>query len=127
MTQEVKVAGFIIGLNSPLHNPLQSLCLITFANVLEAGKPIEHKLSQRTRHGPIPPQPRENRFGTVLKTVFSLQHQTQEETIFLSPHLREIVLRDNLCLICLDPNNQRRDCPYRNEARKNISLAKKPL
>ena len=41
MTQEIKVARFIIGLNYPMKNRMQALCLKNFAKVLEAGKPLE--------------------------------------------------------------------------------------
>ena len=46
MTQEVKVACFITSLNSPMDTHMQSLQLTTFADVLEAGKPIEQELAQ---------------------------------------------------------------------------------
>ena len=45
MTQEVKVARFVSGLQSPLKERLQALRLTTFIDVLEAGKPIEKELS----------------------------------------------------------------------------------
>ena len=45
MTQEIKVARFVSGLQSPLKERLQALRLTTFTDVLEAGKPIEKELS----------------------------------------------------------------------------------
>ncbi|WP_369009027.1 hypothetical protein, partial [Escherichia coli] len=43
MTQEAKVARFVSKLNPPLDTRLQSLRLSTFADVLDAGRPIEQE------------------------------------------------------------------------------------
>ena len=45
MNQHAKVARFVSHLNSPLKERLQSLRLITFADVLDADKPIETKIN----------------------------------------------------------------------------------
>ena len=49
MNQEEKVARFVSRLNSPLKERLQSLRLTRFADVLDAGKPIEQELNQAKR------------------------------------------------------------------------------
>ena len=45
MMQEVKVACFMSKLNLPLNTTLQALRLTTFANVLDAGRPIEQEVN----------------------------------------------------------------------------------
>ncbi|MCO5560557.1 hypothetical protein L7F22_014172 [Adiantum nelumboides] len=44
MTQEVKVAQFVLGLHSPLKERLKAFRHTTFADVLDAGKPIEQEI-----------------------------------------------------------------------------------
>ena len=60
MNQEVKMARFVSKLNAPLNTRLQSLRLTTFADVLDAGCPIEQEVNSNK----APPRnnaPRENR------------------------------------------------------------------
>ena len=46
MTQEAKVARFVSKLNPPMDTRLQSLRLSTFADVLDAGRPVEQEVSK---------------------------------------------------------------------------------
>ena len=46
MTQDAKVSFFVSKLNAPLDTRLQSLRLTTFANVLNARRPIEQEISR---------------------------------------------------------------------------------
>ena len=46
MTQEAKVARFVSKLNPPMDTRLQSLRLSTFADVLDAGRPIEQEVNK---------------------------------------------------------------------------------
>ena len=49
MDQEAKVARSVSKLNPPLDTRLQSLRLTTFADVLDAGRPIEQEIAKLTQ------------------------------------------------------------------------------
>ena len=61
MTQEVKVAHFITGLNPPMDTRMQVLQLTTFVDVLEVGKPLEQEIVQQAKRAPVQTQVKENR------------------------------------------------------------------
>lgn len=60
MTQVVKVAHFIIGLNPAMDSHMPVLQLTTFVDVLEVGKPLEREIAQQAKHAPIQTQVKEN-------------------------------------------------------------------
>ena len=109
MTQEAKVARFVLKLNAPMDTRLQSLRLSTFAEVLDARRPVEQEVSkpvakdlkfQPTKD--IQPRKREGDLPT--------QRQAESKQR-LAPHLFDKAIRDCLCLRCMDPTHQVRNCP----------------
>ena len=61
MTQEIKVARFITRLNYPMNNRIQALRLKTFAEVIEAGKPLELEIMQQSKRSSNQSQVKDNR------------------------------------------------------------------
>ena len=108
MTQEVKVARFVSKLNSPLNTRLQALWLTTFIDVLDAGQPIEQEVNNpRTQNWENVPQDKRRR-----EAEQSLQPNPQEQFTRLPPYLNDQARQDNLCLVCLEPGHQDKNCPF---------------
>ena len=105
MTQEVKVARFVSGLQSPFKERLQALRLTTFTDVLEAGKPIEKELNIGSKRKVDTTPARD------LKKVKAEGESTLTIQNPLNANLRDKARRERLCYICMDPNHQRKDCP----------------
>ena len=61
MTQEIKVAHFIIWLIHPMNKRMQALRLNTFAEVLEARKPLEQEIIQQSKQTSNQSQVKDNR------------------------------------------------------------------
>ena len=60
MNQDAKVARFVSKLNPPMDTRLQSLRLTTFADVLDAGRPVEQEINRGTTKDTKPHPPMEN-------------------------------------------------------------------
>ena len=104
MTQEVKVARFVSGLQSPLKQRLQALRLTTFTDVLEAGKPIERELNTAGNKRKVESIP------TREPAKRKIEGQSSNNPITLN--LQDKARKERLCFICMDPNHQKRDCPF---------------
>ena len=83
MTQEVKVARFVSKLNSPLNTRLQALRLTTFADVLDAGRPIEQEVNNPSTQN----QENVTRDNRRREAEPILQQNPQERFTRLPPHL----------------------------------------
>ncbi len=114
MNQEAKVARFVSKLNSPMDTRLQSLRLTTFADVLDAGRPVEQEINkngskdskpQPTKENPVREQPNRKREAEAFP------QRSMEPKQRLPPHLFEKARRERLCLGCMEPNHQVKDCP----------------
>ena len=118
MTQEIKVARFITGLNYPMNNRMQALRLKTFAEVLEAGKPLEQEIMQQSKRSSNQSQVKDNRRprpdGDFNQTAPIRRDNG------LPPHLKEKAMRERLCFLCLDPSHQRQECPYNGDTRRGM-------
>ena len=90
----------------------------TFAEVLEAGKPIEQEIIQQSKRTSNQSQVKDNRRprsdGDFNQTAPIRRDNG------LPPHLREKAMRDNLCFLCLDPNHRRQDCPYNVDTKRGM-------
>ena len=115
MTQEAKVARFVSKLNPPMDTRLQSLRLSTFADVLDAGRPIEQEVDRPTIKDFKPQQPKGIQTHEVPFWKREADHPPQrqpEPRQRLPPHLYEKAKREHLCLECMDPNHQIKDCLF---------------
>lgn len=117
MSQYVKVAHFVIGLNPPLETFLQSLSLSTFADVLDVGKPIELELGLSGKRKGDSTSINELKCGWQD----SPQSTPKISSSTLPPHLREKNFKESLCLTCLDPNNCYRKRPYSSKPSQNVA------
>lgn len=118
MTQEIKVAHFILGLNSLMDTHMQALQLTTFVDVLEAGKPIKQELAQQAKRAPVQSKVRENQQPCLEGNFHPIAPIRRDNTLLA--HLKERAFKDNLCFTCLELNRCRRNCPYNGNARRNM-------
>ena len=115
MDQEAKVARFVSKLNPPLDTRLQSLRLTTFADVLDAGRPIEQEIAKLTKKDDKVTTHKEaaNREAPKKKRGAEVTpRRVQDQRPRLPSLLFEKAKRENLCLTCLEPDHRARDCPY---------------
>ena len=119
MTQEVKGARFVSGLQSPLKERLQALRLTTFTDVLEAGKPIEKELTsankrkvENTPTRDLKKGRTEGGFPAIIENPIAINN------------LRDRARREHLCFACMNPGHQRKDCPL---LLTNFSHASQPI
>ena len=117
MNQEEKVARFVSRLNSPLKERLQLLRLTHFADVLDAGKPIEKELNQGKRKAEPAPSRDNKRTRAEGDNSDSRQGYTH-----LPELLRAKALRENLCLKCFEGGHRARFCP----ATTSVSQSNRP-
>ena len=129
MTKESKVARFGSKLNPPLATRLQSIRLTTFAETLDAGRLIEQefKQTQPYPHKDVKPITKETQpTGVAHQKINNREFQNHfnqskenrkraaeanNQYPRLSPHIYEMARQHNLCLACLDPNHQVKNCP----------------
>ena len=115
MNQDAKVARFVSKLNPPMDTRLQSLRLTTFADVLDAGRPVETELNRGSAKDSKAHTPKENftrDSNNRKRESDNPSHRPTEARQRLPPHLLEKARQENLCLGCLDPTHQIRHCPY---------------
>ena len=106
MTQEVKFACFVSGLQSLLKERLQALRLMTFTDVLEVGKPIEKKLSDASN---------KRKVESIPTREPAKRRPEGESSAYagdpIALNLRDKARGERLCFTCMDPGHQKRDCP----------------
>ena len=106
MNQEEKVARFVSRLNSPLKERLQALRLTRFADVLDAGKPIEQELNLSKQRS----EPTINR--DIKRTRLEGDNSNSRQRFNQLPKvLRAKAIREDLCLECLEPGHRAKFCP----------------
>ena len=106
MDQEAKVARFVSKLNPPLDTRLQSLRLTTFADVLDAGRPIEQEIAKLTKKDDKAISHKEAANREALKKRRGAEvtpPRNRDQRLRLRAHLIEKARRENLCLACLEP------------------------
>ena len=96
MTQEAKVARFVSKLNHPMDTRLQSLRLSTFADVLDAGRPIEQEVSKPATKDLKFQQPKD--IQARKREADQPPQRQAEPRQRLPPHLYEKAKREHLCL-----------------------------
>ena len=114
MAQEEKVARFVSKLNPPMNTRLQALRLTTFADVLDSGRPVEEEVAKPSAKESKPNSTREypRAENPYRKRDAEGPPLRVQQKLRLPNHLFEKAKREHLCLRCLDPNHQIRDCPY---------------
>ena len=93
---------------------LQALRLTTFANVLDSGRPVKEEVAKPTSKESKPQQPKENpksKTPTRKRKAEGPPPRNQPK-LWLPNHLFKKAKREHLCLRCLDPDHQIKDCPY---------------
>ena len=86
-----------------------------FADVLDAGRPIEQEIAKLTKKDDKATTHKEaaNREAPKKKRAAEVTPpRVQDQRPRLPSLLFEKAKRENLCLTCLEPDHRARDCPY---------------
>ena len=105
MTEEAKVARFVSKLASPLDTHIQTLRLTNFADILDAGRPVEQEIAKCSKD--TKPQSKENPNHNSSNHKQGLDNFIRRPTppSNLPFHLKEKAWQEHLCLKCLASNH----------------------